>query len=616
MRKATLVVLLLVIALPVFAQEFPDVPPDHWAYQAVQELVNAGIIEGYPDGTYGGRRAMTRYEFAQAIARAIPVIQENCKGICGPAGEAGACGPPGPPGPPGVKPEELDAIRKLVDEFKNELAALGVDVEALRRDMAALCERVAALEDEVSRVKITGVADLYGRGEVRNQPELLADIDNRLLAELSPSPADRDNVLANSAWFDDFDFNVKGRVSDSANLYSTFTVGNYLNFVLNRDGNLTTRDELEDFVLWNLNLDAAFCLPLVKAGQLVIGRFPFQLTPLTLRFVDPDYYNLNYKLDSGDYVLDGGRVTFNWGNSTLTAFMAKAGTLNEFQNTNLMSPQLLAGDIVDGINVPQLGGARFVLGTPLNGNLGLTYYQTGLPTEIGRAQVFGADLNLMPGNFGLNAEYAKIDPNDQFKDVFGEEFGSDNNAWMARLSYCVGRFAAAAGYTVVQENYIAPGYWLRTGRAVNLTNIKGTVASLSYAFSKNLSVVAEGQFLQPNNDTGGVFARTAIDQGPWVATAAAGLNQVTYWKAGLRYGLTSTNSVDLGWEEANWKSTIDGAPDTKERYVDIGFGHQFNANASMRLLYQIIQFDAGAVNPYDDPSARGGVAAAEVLVKY
>ena len=53
---------------------FADVPADHWAYTAVNTLQKAGIVIGYPDGTYGGRRAMTRYEFAVAIARLLPQI--------------------------------------------------------------------------------------------------------------------------------------------------------------------------------------------------------------------------------------------------------------------------------------------------------------------------------------------------------------------------------------------------------------------------------------------------------------------------------------------------------------------------------------------------------------
>ena len=50
---------------------FADVPTDHWAYQSVDTLQKAGIVIGYPDGTYGGRRPMTRYEFAVAIARLL-----------------------------------------------------------------------------------------------------------------------------------------------------------------------------------------------------------------------------------------------------------------------------------------------------------------------------------------------------------------------------------------------------------------------------------------------------------------------------------------------------------------------------------------------------------------
>ena len=52
-------------------QLFPDVPENHWAYEYVNTLVSKGIIEGYPDGTFGGDRAMTRYEFAAMLFRAM-----------------------------------------------------------------------------------------------------------------------------------------------------------------------------------------------------------------------------------------------------------------------------------------------------------------------------------------------------------------------------------------------------------------------------------------------------------------------------------------------------------------------------------------------------------------
>ena len=93
------------------ANPFSDVPAGHWAYAAVAKLAAAGIVDGYPDGTYKGDRTMTRYEMAQIVAKAL------AKGAIG-------------------------ADDRLVAEFAEELDQLGV--------------RVAALEKQANRVKITG----------------------------------------------------------------------------------------------------------------------------------------------------------------------------------------------------------------------------------------------------------------------------------------------------------------------------------------------------------------------------------------------------------------------------------------------------------------------------
>lgn len=62
----------LALSAPVRAQEavsYPDVPHGHWAANAIGRLSQAGLIEGRPDGSFGGERAMTRYEFGVAMAR-------------------------------------------------------------------------------------------------------------------------------------------------------------------------------------------------------------------------------------------------------------------------------------------------------------------------------------------------------------------------------------------------------------------------------------------------------------------------------------------------------------------------------------------------------------------
>lgn len=159
------------------AAEYPDVPLDHWAYNAINKLSAAGIIEGYPNGTYSGGRAMTRYEFAVAIARLLqsgglgggadgPAGPQGVAGPQGPAGPAGAVGPQGPMGPVDpefVKRKELnDAIAALRNEFRTELAALGVRVDDLENRVTALENRVVKpprLTFSASLLHRTGVAN-------------------------------------------------------------------------------------------------------------------------------------------------------------------------------------------------------------------------------------------------------------------------------------------------------------------------------------------------------------------------------------------------------------------------------------------------------------------------
>lgn len=168
---------LFAVAVPCFAQHNPaeTVPFDHWAYDAVQRLVDEGIIIGYPDGTFRGNRAMTRYEFAMAISRLLDVLPKGTAGAgsAGPAGPAGPQGPAGPAGAMGSKGEmgpagpagkmdeaQIEAlVKRLMDEFKDELAALSADVAGLKGDVADLGDRVATLEEMSRRPKAFGWID-------------------------------------------------------------------------------------------------------------------------------------------------------------------------------------------------------------------------------------------------------------------------------------------------------------------------------------------------------------------------------------------------------------------------------------------------------------------------
>ena len=157
--------LIVLLAVPALAQVNPaqTVPFDHWAYDAVQQLVDMGIIIGYPDGTFRGNRVMTRYEFAMAVSRLLDAIEAmGVAGPQGPAGPQGAVGPQGPAGPQGPPGEvDYDKVRGIVQdltkEFADELADLRDDLDYLQDDVWDLGDRVTALE--APKPEVTGWID-------------------------------------------------------------------------------------------------------------------------------------------------------------------------------------------------------------------------------------------------------------------------------------------------------------------------------------------------------------------------------------------------------------------------------------------------------------------------
>ena len=609
------IIMVLAICLPVFAQEFPDVPTDHWAYNSVQSLTEAGIIQGYPDGTFGGKRAMTRYEFAEALAKAIPVIASKVSGgtgvvgTTGATGATGAKGDKGDKGDPGITPEQLAQIMKMANEFRDELAALGVDVDQLKRDVADLQSRVSALEMEQKRVVFHGTADLIGRGEVRNTDIPVFDRDNRNIA----AGGEINNALHNAAFYTDYGFGLKARVAKNASVDAVISAGNYMSEFIGATE--------QNFTLWNLNFNVNTKAPLIGNTKLTVGRFPFQLTPLTMSFVNPDSYTPVASLSSGDYILDGAKAGFNLGKIGLTVFAAKVAPEGEFGY--IMAPNLdLAATNVfgneDAAAVTQLAGARAVIKTGLKGKLGLTYYQTGQKYVSDNTDIFGADFNGGIGKLAIGAEFAQTNPRDGLKnDAIGNGvvLDDDNTAMTAKLGYDFGKFDVGAGYIRVESNFFAPGNWSRTGEAVNLENIKGYTANLGLALTKKLKLSADALVVDPINDNGFVTARSASSQEPLVFLGGGAVDQITSLKGELKYAFSAMNAFKFGYEQTMWNPN-EGTTD-KEIYYTFGVDHQFNPNASLKLKYQIIDYKIGDLRPFNDEGDfRGGVATAQVSLKY
>ncbi len=80
MKKAV-VILLAVLVVAAFALDFKDVPKSHWAYPYIEKLVNAGIVTGYPDGTFKGKNAVSRYELAVLSGRLYDRVLSEIKPV-------------------------------------------------------------------------------------------------------------------------------------------------------------------------------------------------------------------------------------------------------------------------------------------------------------------------------------------------------------------------------------------------------------------------------------------------------------------------------------------------------------------------------------------------------
>ena len=148
------------------ANPFSDVSTDDWAYQAVSDLSDQGVVEGYPDGTFKGERNITRYELAQIIARLMAKEDQ-------------------------LNAEQRATLDKLAGEYADELANLGV--------------RVSNLEKKVGNIYWSGDARMQYQHNLNNEGK----------------------AKDNDTWNGRMRINVKGQVNDQVTVNGRFVTNMY-----------------------------------------------------------------------------------------------------------------------------------------------------------------------------------------------------------------------------------------------------------------------------------------------------------------------------------------------------------------------------------------------------
>lgn len=624
-----------------FAQ-MRDVPPGHWAYQSIEQLVQLGILEGYPDGTFRPNRTMTRAEFAQAIARAYRNIDERLRALDRRISE--------------IRPQDqqvdtsalerqinelraqieelkklneaIQTLQRLAQTFQQELAGLGVDVDTLKRDFASLRARVEALEGKEEKFKMSGdlTFGVYGAHS----------IDGKDVFTLNRTTIGSGKFLQEIAVPHELGLTFSGQINDEVSGSATFILGNYLPYVGGSGKSALTTFSgpyaigNTDIVIWEAFVKAPIDLFGAKV-DVTVGRYPAKITPFTLQRIKPDYY-LNFpRYGDGAFRVDGGALGFDFDTFRLNLWAAQVnqqsnnGVFNRLFVQNHNSSVVNAGN--NPVAIDQFAGARLefdaIRGEETNLTVGATYYAAGIGPRrnfqfintrtlalttpagnIDRVDVFGADIKAKFAGFNIGVEYAQSD----FLRNTNRVLSKDNWALDANLGYNFGpNLGITAGYREVRPYFAAPGAWGRVGYLYNPSDLRGFYAGVNYTASEDLKINLTGAFLE---GTGRVTNGYTTN------------DEVIQVLAGVDYRLSERLNVSLNYEGVFWKlGSVAGSPKPVWNYLTLGVGYDLGENTALNVLYQILDTDGkGAPAAFRGGPATGknsgAVAATTLSVKF
>ena len=243
--------------------QLSDVQPTDWAFQALQSLVERyGCIAGYPDGSYRGQRALTRFEFAAGLNACLDRVNELiAAGLADVATQA-----------------DLATLQRLQEEFAAELATLRGRVDALEARTAELEANQFSTTTKLVGETVFGLADLFG-GETGEDNNTIFGSRTRLRFETSFMGEDQ--LLARLQWgnFEMFDSTATDRGNGATNeprlSFDTDTNGNVELDILHYQ--LPIGDRVTTYILANgANAEYDFTntiSPFDSSGTGAISRF-------------------------------------------------------------------------------------------------------------------------------------------------------------------------------------------------------------------------------------------------------------------------------------------------------------------------------------------------------
>lgn len=608
------------LVVPAIAQDaFPDTPENHWAYEALREMKNNGLLVGYPDGLFRGPRPASRYEMAVAIHATYKHLKNITDGLDGRINDLKKTIDGWPKGGGGstVSQTEIDNLKKALSDlqgqmgsmkawgtdianlkkmagtFEKELSSMGVDVEALKKGMSDLADRVSVLEKRKLPVDIHGDLTFVALGGYSDDPSFGVTWDGRPTGVGSGSYAGAPvGATRDLSVFHEAGLSLTGTNDEGPKWGVTLVTGTALEGFGNQSqimGGVNFDDNVSSDVYIH---DAWVKFDTSLVGQnfgATAGRFGVKTGAYTMQRIDNTPYFKNSRWDDGEWSIDGAQLNFNFGGAQLGVFGGRNSDRRSV-NGNELQP-MMAGQ--SGIMVDRTLGANLNIPLTSNGALNLTYLWLDTDTVVGgvnRVNVMGADAKLKVGAINLEGGYSKTDEKYNSTSVNT----TDNTAMWVKAGLSGSKWGVKGWYRDIEENFAAPGAWGRIGWFYNPTNIKGYGAGAHFDLTSNVTLWGSYEMYEPSNGAG---------------------NDVTSAKAGLGYKLGSSSHLDLGYERVQFDFA--GA-DPFVNWFNVGFGHNLGGNSTFNVLWQISDFDGkgNITTPFGAGLAKGGLITTQLSVKF
>lgn len=215
--------LVFALTVPVMASPFQDVPANHWATDALEQVAQEGLIDGYNDGQFKGDKELTRYEVATLTAKVLNKIKAEDKE---------------------VTEETAQAIKKLATEFDKELAK----VDSRLKDLETVqINGETGVEYKDTEVEGNGVMTDEEGNEVVYKDPFNTDVDGDDEEFTNANKNDEDDVTTTEDYFKQYaDFNVNIQKDGLTADLDLLATGNYFGSPGNDEDDMSQDIKLDE----------------------------------------------------------------------------------------------------------------------------------------------------------------------------------------------------------------------------------------------------------------------------------------------------------------------------------------------------------------------------------